>query len=163
MYVYIGLYIGHISLWIWLFLKSNLEPLVMRSPLLYQQHSSVGSCCMFACLFLVTLNSQFLLKPMAETNAVFTCFSFLMKLKYVYCMYVCVYIYIYIVLFTIYTFKLIGAFLCSFDYGDGCLDSPIVWLVWSNHPILRRWHRVPEPHVHCKRKIHTVHAFERWW
>ena len=60
----------------------------MRSPLLYEQRSSVGSCCVSACLFLVTLNCQFFAKPIAETNAVFTCFTFLMKFKYVYIIYI---------------------------------------------------------------------------
>ena len=85
----------------------------MRSPLLYEQRSSVGSCCVSACLFLVTLNCQFFAKPIAETNAVFTCFTFLMKFKYVYIIYN-----IHVHLF-FNTVKLIGAFLASFDYKDG--------------------------------------------
>ena len=84
----------------------------MRSPLLYEQRSSVGSCCVSACLFLVTLNSHFLLNPLLKQTLCSLVFTFLMKFK-------CVYIYnIHVHLF-FNTVKLIGAFLASLDYKDG--------------------------------------------
>ena len=146
MYVYILLYTSHISLsirspWWWGVLSCTSNVAVLEAV-----------ACLHVC-FWWHWTVSFFAKPIAETNAVFTCFTFLMKFKYVYIIYI------------IYTYT---CFLILSSWLEHFWLRLTIRMAWESHcltyvPILCEWDHVPESHFHCKKEIHAVHALERWW